>query len=117
MHDILAVRVGERAGDLPAVVNRLCFGHRSRRHARREGRAFDVLHDDVRLAVVFDDVVDGGDVGVIEAGDDTRLVQDVSGRALVARMHALDRDVAAERLIRARNTSPMPPAPSGRSSS
>jgi hypothetical protein len=44
--------------------------------ACREILSFDELHDDVRTGPFVDDVMDGGDIAVIDAGGCARFVQD-----------------------------------------
>ena len=51
---------------------------RSRLMTRREVLALDVLHDEKRPALVLDDVVDDGDVGMRDAGGGARFVQNAA---------------------------------------
>src|SRR4051812_15179585 len=99
MNDALLVSGGERLGNLPRDGQR--FGQRqwaSRDPIRQRGALDELHHERVRVAGVFK-AVDGGDVRVIDRGEQLRLavesgqLQRVGGAE--CRQH-LDRDVAAK---------------------
>ena len=119
MDDALLVRRLERLGDLPRDCERLVDRHRPapRRSARSSPSTSSI---DEKCAVARRDVleaVDGGDVRVVERGEQLRLALEAGqplGVAANAVGQHLDGDVATELGVRARgNTSPMPPAPRG----
>ena len=60
-------------GDLLGNRQRLVQRDRPRRDSVSEGRPFNQFEDERLRAVGFLDTVDGGDVGVVEAGEDLRL--------------------------------------------
>src|ERR1035438_675147 len=67
--------------------------------ALAECSALDVLHDEEDLAPMLDDVVDGGDVRVVERRGSLGLFQEpaaIGFRELKLRGHALDGHAAAE---------------------
>ena len=97
----------DHAGDL---------GHRQRAagEASRERFALVVRHRDERLAGVVADLVDRGDVGMIECAGGARLPQQ-AGRGFRMLAVSGDRNLSATRRLRfvssARYTVPIPPAP------
>ena len=87
---------------------------RARAHARLERLALDVLHRDVRLAVVFAEVEDRDDVLVREPAGGTRLTEEAL--AVLGLIHQLGRDdldgdVPLDWGSKARYTTPIPPWP------
>ena len=66
MDDVRAVCVGERVRDLDAEPEDLGCRQRSPRQAIVERLAFEILHDDERLAVVVADVVERADMRVAQ---------------------------------------------------
>jgi len=90
---------------------------RGREHLVQRLRV-DQLHHDPRTAAVLGHVVDGNHGRVVEPGGGLGLAQrplEGGGPLLVGEgvgdLHFLDRDVAVEQLIRARQTTPMAPRP------
>ena len=74
MDDPGGVRLFERECRLDADVRDLAGRQRARPDPLRQGRSFNVLHDDEDPLVVLIDLVDGADVRVVERGDGLRLV-------------------------------------------
>ena len=66
MDDPLLVRRRESLRDLPRILDRLADGGPAGREHVREGLALEQLLDDVGSAVVAPDVVDRGEVGMVE---------------------------------------------------
>jgi len=67
-----------------------------------QGGAGDKLHDEQDVVLLFDHVVDGGDVGVTEGRGALAFAEEeaaILGGILVAREHALDSDGALQRGI------------------
>ena len=96
-----AVRVGdgERVGDLHGDGDGLRLVERPLGEARGQRLALDQLEDDGDTAVVFDDVVDGGDGGVREGGGGASFVEQLgaaAGGTGLARRHRLQRHLAPE---------------------
>jgi predicted nuclease with RNAse H fold len=92
--DPLLVRGGEAVRELDRVLRRLAHGERAARHPRAQRLALEQLRDDVRRAVVRAEVVDRGDVRVIQPASGLRLLleapqrsgslENVAGRTLIA---------------------------------
>jgi hypothetical protein len=92
-----ACAAAERGGELPA--DRADFSGRQRpaRQVRGEADPLHVLHDDERAALLFEDVVHAGDVGMRETRDRASFAQDTGvavGRGAALRGQALERDAA-----------------------
>ncbi len=66
----------QRLGDLFRNRQRLIQRDRPLGDPVREGRAFDQLQDQRPRPLGLLDAVDGGDVGVVEADEDLRLISD-----------------------------------------
>src|SRR4029079_14899021 len=64
MNHAACVRGGERVRDLQADLEPPLDGQGAAAEHRREALPLDVLHDDVRVAVDVEHVVDRGDVGM-----------------------------------------------------
>ena len=99
MDDALAVRLLERLGDLLGDLERLVDGDRAAREALLEVLAFDQLEGQERLPVGLLEPVDGGDVRVVERGEQVRLALEAREPVFVPRQlgrQHLDRDLAAE---------------------
>ncbi len=97
--DPLLVRGGEAVDDLEGVVDRLARRELAAGEDGAEGLAFEELLDDVGRAVVLADVVDGGDVGVVEDAGGFGLLLEAAQAIGVGGEGGgedLDRDVAAE---------------------
>ena len=84
MHDAAGLGVGEpgenaleHAGDLRQL---------EVADERAQGSALDVLHRDVRRALVLEEVVDGDDVGVAERAGDARLAYEALGEGGIGGM-------------------------------
>ena len=97
MDDALVVRLLERLGDLPRDLERLVDRDRAPREALLEVLALDELEREEGLAVGLLEPVDGGDVRVVERGEQMRLALE-AGEAIgvlrdLGRQH-LDRDFA-----------------------
>ena len=68
MDDAGAVGGGEGVGDLDGVVEGVACAEGAALEFLLKGFAGDQFHDDAVSALVFEDVVDGEDVGVAEGG-------------------------------------------------
>ena len=68
MNDVFAVRGIERVGDFDGEAEQDIHFQRAAGDAMLESQAVEVLHGDEGLAVLFADVVDGADVGMIQGG-------------------------------------------------
>ncbi len=92
MHDALIVRRGQTFGALHA--DRHKFRHADRcPHPFPQRLPLDILHDEKNLSLLFDHVVDGSDVGVIEGGGALRFLQKSFAVTLIElepRRHPLD---------------------------
>ncbi len=96
------VRVGERGGHRRAVPPRFVPAERSAADDAVQRRAFHELHDEHRLAVVLQDVVEADQVRVLEAGERRRLPLEALPQLGVVRdprVEDLERDVAAQPLV------------------
>ena len=107
--DPFLVRRGEAVGDLDRLFDRLAHRQRAAGKPGPQRLAFEQLLDDVGRAVVLADVVNGGDVGMVEDAGRARLLLEALQALRIAREGAgqdLDRDVAAEaRIARAEDLS------------
>ncbi len=84
MDDPLGVRGVERVGDLDAEIEDLLQLERLALDAVLERLAFQELHGDEALALVFADFIDGADVGMVERRGGARLALEARQRLLVA---------------------------------
>ena len=75
MDDALCMRGRQRRGELPSDLAHFFRRSRAARDVRGEADALDVLHHDVGLAAVLEDVVHAGDVGMREPRDGASLAQ------------------------------------------
>ncbi len=91
MDDALRMRSGQCIGQLPRDFNRFLNRHRAALQTRRQRLAFHVLEDDGDLAVDVEDVVDGGDVRMIERGGGARFAHQPLAAFDGLRIGALDR--------------------------
>ena len=99
MDDALVVGLLERLGDLPGDLERLVERDGAPREALLEVLALDQLEGEEGLAVGFLEPVDGGDVRVVERGEQMRLALEAPQAVGVLghlRRQDLDRDVAVE---------------------
>ena len=114
MHDVALPGVHQRVGDLQHVAQRVGERERAVRvHQVAEVRAFDVLEDEVAVAALFADVVDAGDVRMIEPGGAAGFHLEAAMRIGVARPRRrqhLHRDDAMEPRIDAAKHGPHPAA-------
>ncbi len=95
MHDPASVRGVQGVGDLQRVLDGRVQLDRSALEQLVEGHAFEILHDDERLAGVLVDVVDGADVRMVErrCGPCFALEPlERAGRSDVCGRQQLDRD-------------------------
>jgi hypothetical protein len=102
MHDAGRVRGQQAFRQLRAEVKQVAFRQRAADQLLRQGAAGDVFGDEVSDAVVGVEIIDGGDVGMIEAGESERLVTQAVARGLVGQRlggEDLDRDLAVEVLV------------------
>ena len=94
-----AVCDGEGVGDLHGDCDGERLGQRPLGEPRGQRLALDEFEDDGDVAVVFDDVVDGGDGGMREGGGGAGFVEQLraaaGGTGLGAR-DGLERDVTAQ---------------------
>ena len=102
MDDAAGVGVPQCGGDLAGVTHQLLNRQRPAPQLAPQRLAAQHLHDDADGAVAVDDVMDGGDVGVIELRRGARLPQQLARvrrvEREVGRQH-LDRDVAFEAAV------------------
>ena len=68
MDDAFAVRGVERVGDFDGEAEQDIHFERTAGDAMLQGQAVEILHGDEGLAVLFADVVDGADVGMVQRG-------------------------------------------------
>lgn len=110
----------ERGGDFDGVLERLIDGKRAFRQSIGERVALEVRHDEEVGALVLADVIERADVRVIEGADRLGFAFEAFAAIGIGR-GCLDRILMAtvrfSLLSLARYTSPMPPAPSGDSTS
>ena len=89
MSDALGVRFLQGVGNLDRVLERLVERDGAGLQPIRERLALQVLHDEVRDAVLFTDVIERANVGMIELGDRARLalepLAEIAGRRRVGR--------------------------------
>ncbi len=103
VHDVVAVRVGQRVGHLPRDARRVADRElllRVEELAQR--RAVDAAHDDVKDLLLPADLVDRHDVRMLEARDRLRFVQEALGDVVRRReLHVqhFHRDVAVQRVV------------------
>jgi hypothetical protein len=74
MDDAFGVSGVERVGDLNAEIQRLIERERLALNGVLESLAFEVFHDDERMAALFADFVDGTDIGMIQRGSSLGFV-------------------------------------------
>ena len=101
MDDAVAVRVGERIGNLNRVAQDLVQGQCAASDPLGQRFALEILHDDELDAVLLTDVIQGTDVRMIDLGDGARLAGKAlgpGGRARAGRQH-LERHGAIEARI------------------
>ncbi len=99
MDDSLGMAGGQRVGNLDAHVEHLLDIHGLAVHEIAKALAFELLHDDVGLAVEVADIVDGADVGMIQLRGDARLTQEALQRLVIVEQvvrDELQRDAAAK---------------------
>ena len=112
--DAPLVRRRQAIRDLRRVVGRFARGQAAGIEHLAKRLTVEQLRDDIGDAGVGADVVDDEDVGVIQRGGRARLLLEalqavgVSGHRVGSTLSATSR---SSRVSRARNTSPMPPAP------
>ena len=83
MDDVLFVRVTERRENLVGVVDR--FGGRDRRSRDAVGQrfAFHELHDHHQLIFVRQRRTQGGDIGMVQRGQQANFTQEAIGETLI----------------------------------
>ena len=102
MDDAAGVRVGQRRGDRCAVSPRFVPIERTPCDQRVQRDAVDELHDEHRLAVVLEDVVETNDVRVLEPCQGRCLALEALAQLGVVGdpwVEHLQRDVASEALV------------------
>ena len=112
MDDAAFVRMGQSVGDLHPVADDTLRGQPVGGDERTEGLPLDMFHDDKGLALVFTDLVDGADVGMIQGRGGAGLLEEPGrGFRVLLRQH-LDGDRALERrVVSLIDLGPMPPSP------
>ena len=97
------VRMGQRVGNLHGVIDQAIDRQADAgRDDAMERLAIDELHGEKRLAVVFADLVNRADVGMIHRGSRAGLAQQeraAASSSASAAAQDLDRDVAPELLV------------------
>ncbi len=83
MDDALLVRVAESGEALVGIVDDLGGGHRCAGDAIGEGFTLDEFHDHDELIFVGERGAQGGDVGMMERGEETDFAQEAVGERLV----------------------------------
>ena len=83
------VGVGERVRDLEAVSEHGLGGQSARRDQLPQRPALDQLHGDEEVAAILPDLVDMGDVRMVERGGGSRLAHEPGPGVRVG--HGLDR--------------------------
>ena len=73
MHDAFGVGSIERVGDLNAKIEHEVGGQRLSVDPVLERLAFEIFHGQKGLALLFADIVDGADVGVVQRGGGSGL--------------------------------------------
>ncbi len=112
MHDPLAVGVLEAARDLEQVEQHAPQGERlPALDLAVQILAGQELLDQIRSLVLDPEVVDGGDVAVVEIAGDLRLAGEAEAHALLRRAAGLDRQVPLDDRIVALEDLPEPPDP------
>ena len=99
MHDPFLVRGGQPVSDLEGIVDGLVRGERSLVEAAAERFALEQLLDDVGSAFVGSDVVDRGDVGMVQDAGSFGLLLEAAQAVGVRgkrRRQDLDRDISPE---------------------
>ena len=102
MDDALVVRFLERLGDLNRDVDDLVDGDRPSREAFLQVFALDELEREERRAVGLLEAVNGGDVRMVECGQQVRLATEARQPLGVPRHFGrqhLDGDLASERRV------------------
>jgi len=89
--DAHLVRGGDRRGDLRSIVQNVVDGHRAASDSVAERLAFDELHGDEAKVVVRSDLVDVGDVRMMDSGCGPRLL-DEAALAVAAVIAAIAED-------------------------
>src|ERR1019366_6314073 len=83
----MLMRVGQGVGDLRAVSPHLLKLHPAFRNQFRKRQAFDEFHDDISAVFFFTEVVNCGDVWMIQVGGESSLTQEASpGQFVVAKL-------------------------------
>jgi hypothetical protein len=114
--DAVLVGGGETSGDLLRVLDGLARGQRPRGEDVAQRAALEDLRDEVGRAFVRADVEEREDVGVVErAGEAGLLLEAVQpvGSVRDAAEQTFTATARPSRGSRARDTSPIPPAPIG----
>ena len=114
MDDALLVRGFERLGDLLRDLKRLVDRDRAARNALRQIVALDEFHHERRDARALFEAVDGGDVRMIQRGEDFGFAMEPCEPIVVSGerwRQDLDGDLRFSFVSVARYTSPMPPTP------
>ena len=100
MHDALGVHVVERGRERSQHLHHPARAERAAAEGVRQRLPLDVLHDDEHAFLVGLRVEDGHEPRVAEGGSQPGLAAQPAGDVLRAvRVHALDRDLAAEALV------------------
>ena len=102
MDDAGFMRDVERVSELLRISDRLTNREGSSRDAIGQGLAVDQFEHQRRLTIALDDIVDGGDVGMIECRQCAGLAFEPQDGVTIggdARRENLDRDIAAQARI------------------
>ena len=102
MDDSLLVRRGQALRDLHGVFDRLADGKGAARKPRAQRLALEQLGHDVRRAVVGAEVVDRGDVRMVQRPGCLRLLFEAPQTVRVLRVRSgqdLDRNIALQPLV------------------
>src|SRR4029450_10173846 len=84
VHDVAAMRLVERVGDLDTSLQRLRQRQRTARQSVRKRLSFEVFHDQEVSPVLVPDVVQRTDVGVVETRNRFRLPLEAGAKRGVA---------------------------------
>ena len=96
--DPLRMRGGETVGKLARELERLGRHHRPAREHRAQRRALEQLADDIRLAILLANVVNGDDVRMVQRTGRARLLLEPAQRVLIvcASPEEFDRHLTVE---------------------
>jgi hypothetical protein len=101
MHDACGVRGCQRVADLDRIAERRARGQRALAHHLRQGAPSHVFHDDAAPPVGLNDVVNGGDVWMVQRRERLRFALEPGKQISIVQIGAehLDRDIPPETAV------------------